>query len=159
MSKNIAKLDLKLEELELLGELLDERVNEWRNALNAVGQGDGSLTEFIDCDSEIDAEYQLEIYRQMKQRLGRLQQENGRNTLEFIDETTMYRPEQSVELFRVRDKYGIDRMVYLYESRHGVFFLYPDLEAFVDSFVHGKDSELRFECRKEVELFLWYWKC
>ncbi|MFC4994946.1 hypothetical protein [Rubritalea tangerina] len=38
-----------------------------------------------------------------------------------------------------------------------MFFLYDNLEGFVDSFVKGKDSELRFECRKELELYLRYW--
>jgi hypothetical protein len=157
MSQKAVQLELKVEELELLSELLSERVEEWSRALNLVGEEDVSLLELIDCESEIDAEYQLEVYRCLKRRLSELQQKHGRTTLEFIDETSIYRPEQIVELFRVRDKYGVDSVVYLYESRHGVFFLYDDLEGLVDSFVKGKDSELRFECRRELELYLRYW--
>ncbi|MFD2160375.1 hypothetical protein ACFSW8_15840 [Rubritalea tangerina] len=157
MSKKAVQLELQLEELELLNELLSERVEEWSRALNRVGEEDVSLLELIECESELDAEYQLEIYRRLKSRLMELQHVHGRKSLEFIDSTAIYRPEQSVELFRIRDKYGLDSVVYLYESRHGVFFLYDNLEGFVDSFVKGKDSELRFECRKELELYLRYW--
>ncbi|MFC5049776.1 hypothetical protein ACFPK9_04005 [Rubritalea spongiae] len=158
MSKIAANLELKLEELDLMSELLQERIEEWERALREVGRGEASLNELIDCDSEVDAEYQLEVYRQLENRLGTLQQVNRRNTVEFIDETSLYRPEQSVELLRVRDKYGVDSIVDALESRHGVYFLYTDLESLVDSFVQGKDSVLRFECRKELELFLNYWK-
>ena len=157
MSKSEVALELGFAEVDVLHEILSDRIEEWKLALRKVNEGEASLMDLIECDNEVDAEYQLEIYQKLRKRFSDVQASNGLNDVEFIDETQIYRPEQSVEMLRVRNNRGIDQLVYLFVSRHGVFFLYRSLEELMDFFVKDKESKLRFECRKEFDHFLNYW--
>lgn len=157
MYNETESFELKLYELDVLQEVLAARVREWRDALRKVDDGDESLVDLIDSDSGPDAEYEVEAYEKLAGRLGLAQRRHDRNSIEFIDEQQVYRPEQIVELFRIRGC-GIDQVIYVFKSRHGVYFIYETLEALLTAFSTDKESKMRFECSKEVTHFLSYWR-
>lgn len=158
MSESEVTLELGFAEVDVLHEILSDRIEEWELALKKVNEGEASLIDLMECDTEVDVEYQLELYQKLRRRFSEVQVSNGFNDVEFIEETHIYRPEQSVETLRVRNNNGVDQLVYLFVSRHGVFYLYPSLEELMDFFLKDKESKLRFECRKEFDHFLNYWR-
>jgi len=153
MHTRTINIELKMYELDILKEILDERIIASRDALNKSEQGEDL---FDKCDSELDVEYNIENYERLSGLVSLTQRKNNRNCVEFIDQQELYRPEQMVELFRVRGC-GIDQIFYVFTTRHGVKLVYENLCTLISSFAKNKESKLRFECSREVEHFLSYW--
>jgi len=151
------KLELKLFELDLIRESIEERIQAWERVLRENEAGEQSLLETIDCISEIDAEFLLESYRSIAGKLRLAQGRHDRNDVKHIDETQLFRPEQTVELLQVR-YVGVDRIFYVFQARHGHYLIYDSLEALINAFLNDRESKVRFETYKEVELYLAYWK-
>ncbi|WP_346189851.1 hypothetical protein [Rubritalea halochordaticola] len=146
-----------MNELDVLQFVISERCDVLVQALEKVHSAEASLMDLVDFESEVDTEYQIDLLRQLSRKLGSIQKRLGLNDVEFLDQSTVFRPEQCVETLRVRGG-SLDSTVYVLESRHGAYFLYTSLEGLIDSFLKGKDSKLRFECRAELESYLNYWQ-
>lgn len=150
-------LELKLYELDILQEVLSARIYDWKKAVEKVERGDESLIDLIDCDSEQDAEYEIDVYEKLSGKVGLAQRRHERNIVEFIDEQQVYRIEESVELYRIRGC-GIDQVVYVFKTKHGSHLIYETMDAFLSAFTESKESRLRFECASEVAHYLSYWR-
>ncbi|MGJ8657949.1 MAG: hypothetical protein ACSHX6_15985 [Akkermansiaceae bacterium] len=159
MDKYIKDLRLGVNELELLDELLCASVRRLKSELHEVENGDGSISECCDFEfeSEIDAEYYLELMEGVGCKLGVLQSELNRNQVTYIEQTTMFRMEQIVYVYQVSGRV-IDQLVYVFRCRHGSHYVYLSLEPLIASFSKGHESEHHFGCEKEVEHFLRYWQ-
>ncbi len=156
IDKNIL-LKLELNEVELISDLLKQVIAEYKTAMAISEQGGTSLTDVFELESEVEAHYMLECYQKMLSKVDLIQNENHRNYVDFIETTPIFRCEQLVETFRIHRE-GVERLVYVFQSRHGAYFFYPDLESLIGSFVNGEDSEIRFEYSAEMVHFLTYWK-
>ena len=93
MSKSEVALELGFAEVDVLHEILSDRIEEWKLALDKVNEGKSSLIDLVECDTEVDVEYQLELCERLLKHFTELQASNGLNDVEFIDETQIYRPE------------------------------------------------------------------
>ncbi len=151
-------LELKLNDIELLCNLVKGGIVEYQKAISQNEEGEVSLIELIDYENETDAEYVLECYQDILSRIENIQSQNEKNDVDFIEVSTIFRYEQRIETFRIRHS-NLDSIVYVFESRHGAYFFYPSLESLIGSFAKDEESEIRFESSAEMEHFLDYWKC
>ncbi len=157
MYSELITLELKLYELDILQEILSSRLCEWKKALEKVESGDESLIDLIDCDSEQDAEYEIDSCGKLSGKVGLAQRRHERNVVEFIDEQQAFRVEETIELYRLIGC-GFDQVLYVFKTRHGSHLIYETMEALLLAFSDGKESRLRFECSREVDHFLSYWR-
>ena len=151
------KLSINSSELEVLNELLVDNIKELKNVIKESVNGSESITEYNDFNSEFDVEYYLDLMEGMGSKIKSFQSDLKRNQVRYVEQDEMFRVEQKVTVYQVSGNVT-DQLVYVFESRHGSYFIYFTLESLVASFTRGKESELHFSCEKEVEYFLCYWQ-
>jgi len=107
--------------------------------------------------SEQDAGFHLEKYESLVKKINKINAEIPQNKVTYLDNYVVFRPSQTVDCVRVVGRCG-DKVVFLYNSRHGRIYFYDQLEALIAFFIDNKDSDYVFDSTHEVEHFLKYWR-
>jgi hypothetical protein len=154
--KNVA-IELSYAELEVLKEIMEESVAVLQKGLREVEAGKLSIGECGEFDYDADADFHLDLQAKVEQKLTNIQHELDRNDVKFIQQDHVFRIEERVKVYQVSNR-QFDQLAFVHETRHGVHLLYIDIEALIKSYTDGEESKLRFECEKEAEFYLLYWK-
>ncbi len=154
--KNVV-IELSYDELEVVKEMMSESISDLRKNMREVEEGKLSIGDFGEFSNEADAEFYLDLQNEVKNKLITIQQGLSRNDVRFIQQDQVFRMEEEVKIYHVRNG-RLDKLVFIHETRHGIHFLYSDIEALIRSYTDGTESKLVFGCEKEAEFYLLHWK-
>ena len=157
MSEKNVVIELSYDELEVVQDTMAERISDLRKDLREVEAGELSIGDCGEFDSDADAEFYLDLLSSVQNKVASIQQGLDKNDVRFIQQDQVYRMEERVKVYHVRNGH-LDKLAFIHETRHGSHFLYSDIEALIKSYTDGEESKLHFGSEKEAEFYLLYWK-
>ena len=157
MSEKNVVIELSYDELEVVQDTMAERISDLRKDLREVEAGELSIGDCGEFDSDADAEFYLDLLSSVQNKVASIQQGLDKNDVRFIQQDQVYRMEERVKIYHVRNGH-LDKLAFIHETRHGSHFLYSDIEALIKSYTDGEESKLHFGSEKEAEFYLLYWK-
>lgn len=146
-------LEFSFLELEKFEEVLSKALIDLGKAKQKADQGESIYETFG--MFETDVAFLSDIFQKRIEAIKLILESYKPNTVESLERTNMFRLEQAVEVFHVVSDYG-DRLVYVFEGRHGGYYIYRQLEDLVSSFVKGEESEVIFYSEIELMHYLSY---
>jgi len=156
MFKKKVNVELMLMEVDLIHQTLTEKIEKYRRVLKCSEEGDGSLCELVDCDTEQDVEYLIDVLEKSRNRFNDVQGVSEKNEVRFLAFDQVYGPEEGVDLYEIR-RSGFDEVVFVFRCKYGARYVYRSLEDLLVFYKTGRDSKWRLECDEELQLFLNYW--